>query len=123
LSPHYVYVLVRTDIPLADQMVQVGHACLEAGRRFEQPDEPCHLVLLAVSSERDLQFVVEEVELIGVHWVVFHEPDDNLGLTVACTEPIRGTIRRALQHLPLWQPHVLCHGKRDPPAYSPTSKN
>jgi len=30
LTP-YVYVLVRQDIPLADQIVQVGHICLEAG--------------------------------------------------------------------------------------------
>jgi hypothetical protein len=27
----YMYVLVRQDLPLADQMVQVGHVCFEAG--------------------------------------------------------------------------------------------
>lgn len=30
-SNTYAYVIVRQDIPLADQMVQVGHACYEAG--------------------------------------------------------------------------------------------
>ena len=74
-------------------MVQVGHACLEAGRRFEQPDEPCQLVLLAVSSEKQLELEVERAQLRGIRWVVFREPDDNLGLTAACTEPIRGSIR------------------------------
>ncbi|HLK61502.1 MAG TPA: hypothetical protein VKU00_33445 [Chthonomonadaceae bacterium] len=29
-----VYVCVRTDLPLADQMVQVGHACLEGRFRL-----------------------------------------------------------------------------------------
>ena len=100
-------------------MVQVGHACLEAGHRFEQPDEPCHLVLLGVSSERDLQLIVEKVELTGVRWVVFREPDDNLGLTAACTEPIRGSIRHVFRRLPLWESHDSGRGKRDPPAYVP----
>jgi hypothetical protein len=100
-------------------MVQVGHACLEAGRQFEQPDEPCHLVLLAVSSERDLQLIVEEVELTGVRWAVFREPDDNLGLTAACTEPISGSIRQVFRRLPLWEFHDSSRGKRDPPACVP----
>ena len=31
MQPSYVYVLVRKDIPIADQVVQTGHACLAAG--------------------------------------------------------------------------------------------
>lgn len=33
----YVYVLVRTDIPLPDQVVQACHASLEAGFAFNAP--------------------------------------------------------------------------------------
>ena len=103
-------------------MVQVGHACLGAGHRFEQPDEPCHLVLLAVSSEEQLQLFIEEVELTGIRCAVFHEPDDNLGLTAACTEPIRGATRRIFRRLPLWQHQDSSRGKRDPPAYIPKTR-
>ena len=100
-------------------MVQVGHACLEAGHRFEQPDEPCHLVLLGVSSAKHLQLLVEQVELRGIRCTVFREPDNNLGLTAACTEPIRGSIRQVFRRLPLWEFHDSSRGKRGPPAYVP----
>jgi len=72
-------VLVRTDIPLADQIVQVGHACLEAGWQFAPPAAPCHLVVLGVVSEAHLHTVVGDAALTGVRCAVFHEPDDGLG--------------------------------------------
>jgi hypothetical protein len=108
-------VLVRIDIPLADQIVQVGHACLEAGHRFEQPQEPCHLVLLSVDSEKELQIVVERAELSDARCVVFYEPDNNLGWTAACTEPVTGINRRVFQRLPLWRADAANQNERDPP--------
>jgi len=108
--------LIRIDIPLADQIVQVGHVCLEAGHRFEQPQEPCRLVLLSVASEKQLQVVVEQAELSGVRCVVFYEPDDNLGWTAACTEPVTGINRRVFRRLPLWQADATNQRERGPPA-------
>jgi hypothetical protein len=95
-------VLVRADIPLADQIVQVGHACLEAGRRFAQPAEPGNLVLLSVPSERHLHDAVARAELAGIRCVVFNEPDDHLGDTAACTEPVLARDRRVFRRFPLW---------------------
>ncbi len=107
--------LVRTDIPLAQQVVQVGHACLEAGRRFDWPELPCNLVVLGVATQADLQIIVERVALAGVRLALFHEPDDDLGLTAACTAPLTGPIRRILRRLPLWSEPV-CHAPaRGPP--------
>lgn len=109
---------MRTDIPLADQIVQVGHACLEAGHQFEQPKAPCNLILLSVSSEKQLQLVVEQAELVGIRCAVFHEPDDSLGLTAACTEPITSGIRRMFRRFPLWHSQALSESERDPPELS-----
>ncbi len=90
--------LVRTDIPLAQQIVQVGHACLEAGRRFAWPEEPCHLVVLAVPTLADLQIAVERATLAGIRLAHFGEPDDSLGLTAACTEPLNAPLRRLFRN-------------------------
>lgn len=95
--------LVRTDILLADQIVQVGHACLEAGHKFDQPKELCHLVLLAVPSETHLCFAVAWIEAAGVRCEVFHEPDDEMGYTAACTEPLAAQCRRPFRRFSLWQ--------------------
>lgn len=98
-----VYVLVRTDLDLADQVVQVGHACFEAGQRFGQPGPPTILVVLAVGAEAELASALEEIRLRGVQAVGFVEPDRGLGLTAACTEPISTpTRKRPLRHRPLW---------------------
>ncbi len=90
-------------MPLADQIVQVGHACLEAGRRFAQPAEPCHLVLLSVQSVRHLHDAVARAEEAGIRCVVFSEPDDDLSDTAACTEPVLAGGRRLFRRFPLWR--------------------
>ena len=100
---HYVYVLVRSDMPLADQMVQVGHACLEAGRRFCQPEAVSHLVVLSVRSQAQLRDAAREAEAMGIRCLVFNEPDDGLGHTAACTEPITGMHRPIFRRFRLWE--------------------
>ena len=87
---------VCTDIPLADQIVQVGHACLEAGHAFDQPVEPCHLVLLAVPCQPSLCSAVAWAEAAGVRCKLFFEPDDE-------TEPVEPQRRRPLRRFPLWE--------------------
>jgi hypothetical protein len=93
---------VRTDIPLADQIVQVGHACMEAGFKFPKPDPPVNLVLLCVDSESQLLEVLEGIRLRGIRFALFHEPDEDLGFTAACTEPLENRHRREFRNLSLW---------------------
>jgi hypothetical protein len=93
----------------------VGHACLEAGHQFEQPEKSCNLILLSLPSKKRLQAVIEEAELFGIRWAIFEEPDHNLGLTAACTEPITGVKRRVFQYLPLWRISAANHNERGPP--------
>jgi len=96
---------VRKDIPLAAQMVQAGHACLEAGSQFPQPKvDPTFLVVLSVPDERRLLEAVETVKYHGVKSAVFYEPDNELGHTASCTEPVQGEGRRLFKKYPLWQP-------------------
>ena len=103
MPPKYTYVLIRTDILLADQIVQVGHVCLEAGRRFGLPEAPCHLVLLSVPSEDHLLYAILHVEMAGIRYAVFREPDDEMGYTAACTEPLERSHRRVFRRFPLWR--------------------
>jgi len=97
--------------------VQVGHACLQAGATFLQPAMPAHLVVLAVPSVGALQDALARAAANGVPCVVFHEPDDNLGLTAAASAPLTGAARRVFRRYPLWHaPGVLPRGPPMPPA-------
>jgi hypothetical protein len=95
--------LVRTDIPLVDQVVQVGHACLEAGSKFQKPNGTIYLVVVCVESVTDLLIALEKIGLLGIQFVLFHEPDDEMGFTAACTEPLKSIYRREFRDFPLWK--------------------
>jgi hypothetical protein len=84
-------------------MVQVGHACLEAGNKFDLPESACNLVLLAAPSEFDLLNTVERAELADVLCFTFYETDNGLGYTAACTEPVTCLNRRLFRRIPLWR--------------------
>jgi hypothetical protein len=114
-------VLVRTDISLEQQIVQVGHACLEAGRQFKWPDTSCNLIVLRVATLADLQITVEQATLEGIRTARFYEPDHDLGFTAACTEPLTDPIRRFFRRFPLWRERVIYIQARGPP--NPDSAN
>ena len=117
-SKPYVYTLVRKDIPLADQLVQFGHACLEAGSAFYRPShgttvesdgqirherEVASLIGLQVPDQDALIRASEELTQAGIRHEIFFEPDDGMGYTALTTEPISGKMREAFKKFPLWK--------------------
>lgn len=99
----YIYVFVRKDIPLVDQVVQVGHICSEAGREFEYEDHS-NLILLQVENLEELEKTMVYLNLCGIDHRWFNEPDDNLGYTSIATEPLFGKDRDFLKNYKLWTP-------------------
>ncbi len=93
---------------LADQIVQVGHACLEAGKVSELPDSPCHLVVVTVANEIQLLTAVENAERYGICFYVFNEPDGDMGNIAACSQPVIGQQRRVFRRFPLWDHKKNC---------------
>ena len=106
-SAGHVYVFVRRDLPLADQMVQVAHVSLEAGQRFCIPCH-CPLVLLEVADEPALQSALQHCRRHDIPTHTFTEPDATdeqpnvpMGLTAACTPPLNTEKRRCLRRFSL----------------------
>lgn len=112
--------LIRTDILLADQIVQVGHVCVEAGNQFSQPAGPSHLVLLGIASQDRLLEAAAKIDLAGYPYAIFFEPDDDLGFSAICTGPLAGQSRRLFKQYSLWnEPNeVFTERERAPPTTS-----
>jgi len=72
--------------------------------------------VLSVPSEEHLDFAVEQIEMLGIRCVVFHEPDDDLGRTAACTQPVDRSLRRLFRRFPLWNEPAFRLFERGPPA-------
>ena len=107
-SAETVYVFVRTDLPPADQIVQVGHVCLEAGTQFPLPPA-CRLVVLALPDQQALIAAQDYCRERGIRCLTFVEPDpvdagssEPMSLTALCTEPLNALKRRHLRRFPLW---------------------
>lgn len=93
---------IRTDIPIADQMVQVGHVCYEAGLKFNA-NPHTYLVLCSVHNEKELLAVEESLGCHNIESHKFYEPDDDMGYTALCSEPINGAKRKLFRKYRLWK--------------------
>lgn len=99
---------MRTDIPVADQIVQAGHACLEAGARFGLLSSENFLVVLAVNSQEQLLEIRDDLDFAGVRSAMFFEPDEDMGYTAFCTEPLEEGKRRLFRRYKLWHAETEC---------------
>lgn len=108
-KPSYTYLIVRTDLPLADQILQAAHAAQEAGARWGVPPR-CHLVLLAVQDGQALREVEAACRMRNVAALAFEEPDpasgrhEPMGKTALCTAPLPSAARRLFRRLAAWRP-------------------
>lgn len=109
METQYVYVFIRTDIPLPDQLVQVGHVCLEAGAIF-CPPSACHLVLLSLETREELLQTENLMREHKIRFQTFWEPDDDMFETAICTEPINGDLRKIFRQYKLWKYHEISEG-------------
>lgn len=103
-----MYVLVRRDLPLADQIVQAAHAAQESGARFGCP-EACHMVMCGVDNESELMKAASRCVDQGVELALFYEPDPieeggpAMGHTALCTQPVYGHQRRIFRRYQTWK--------------------
>ena len=99
-----IYVVIRTDIRIEQQVVQAIHAGAEAGRSFYQPEHGiASLVLLAVPNLEGLLALRAKLGLKNVRTELFYEPDFNMGHSALATEPLGQGRRKYLRGLPLWK--------------------
>lgn len=106
-APLTVFVFVRADLPLADQIVQVGHACLAGASSFAIAPS-CRLILIGLADRAALHRAAAYCDARAIRTVAFHEPDPvspgspPMGLTAVCTEPLPHSRRKLLRRFRLW---------------------
>lgn len=101
-----IYVLVRADIPLAQQVVQAAHATAEAGRHFyRSPAEHgiASLIVLSVPDRAALLAAQVRLTAKGISSTLFFEPDFGIGESALGTEPLLDEQRKHLMGWPLWR--------------------
>jgi hypothetical protein len=84
----YIYTFVREDISPEQKIVQIGHACYEAGKMFQDNNGISSLILLSAKDESDLLEIGRKIDRRMIRFYTFFEPDFGMGYSALCTEPI-----------------------------------
>jgi hypothetical protein len=97
-------VLVRTDLPVPQQLVQAVHAAYEAGKHLAgDGSEIDSAVVCNVRNEEELLKAEHRLHLDGIRTVLFREPDIGDEATALATEPLDPSRRRPLSRYQLWE--------------------
>ena len=98
----YIYTFIREDISPEQKIVQLGHACHEAGKLLSKDEysEPSTMILLSAKDEDDLRLISRKIDCAGIDHHMFWEPDDmpngkRMGYSAICTRPITSDRERA----------------------------
>lgn len=98
----YVYILVREDLKVEHQVVQIAHAGMLAVSKHGGLEEDTRLVVLKVRDQDDL-LEYERISLdYGLNVEKFFEPDYQIGYSALSTKPISRSEGRLFKKLPLW---------------------
>lgn len=86
----YIYTFIRQDISPEQRIVQLGHACHEAGKLLphQEHTEPSTMILLSARDQSDLKSIAEQIDRAGIEFYMFWEPDNEMGYSAICTRPI-----------------------------------
>ena len=110
--------MVRSDLSLAQQLVQAAHATLECGIYHSGiPPKPDNIVLPSVGSEQELRAEFARITEAGVQARLIEEPDIGDQATAMATEPMTGSSRKLFSNHRLWKqpiPHALVANSQGP---------
>lgn len=101
-EPLYHYVIVRRDLPCGVQAAQIVHAAGESSPG--NLPSGTNAVVLAVSTEVELQEVARRLGLAGIRHACIYEPDAPYRgalMAIGCTPARKEGLRKLLSSLPL----------------------
>lgn len=100
----YIYVLVREDISIAQQLVQGCHAASEAGASFNGDLRNSSLIVCTVPDREALIAARARMARYGIRTEMFYEPSWGMGYSALASEPISSKKQRfAMSIYPLFE--------------------
>lgn len=93
---------VRTDMPIAQQMVQVSHAAFEAGQNSNKYTLPVSVIIFQVHNVEELKKELSRLRSLNIDCVEFFEPYNDIGMTAFATLPVFEEDRILFKDYILW---------------------
>lgn len=97
----YVYIFIRKDMSIQQQLVQASHAAHESGLNHTQSTQSHSIIALGIDNKEQLehlyQYFSQQLECYP-----FYEPYKDMGLTAFATKPITEEYRGLFKQFKLW---------------------
>lgn len=105
VDQHSVYVFVRQDLPLAQQLVQSNHAMFMMASTLSDVEGIPSVLLIGMPDVAALNRVVTKLTARNIPHVAYVEPDfaNELGFTAISTAPLNCVQKLALINFRLWK--------------------
>lgn len=103
MNDRYIYVFVRQDLSLADQMVHSNHAVFHMAALIRPEEGIPSLVVIGVPHENSMKKVIaklKELQLAHYEWI---DPDFNESVTAIATIPLTVNQKDFLRNYRLWR--------------------
>ena len=92
----YMYLFIREDLSIPQQIVQTAHAVDELGKRIKSSANTNFMCLFGVKDESSLQMISEKLNQQGIDHEMFYEPDI-AAFTAIATRPLVGEERKIMK--------------------------
>lgn len=102
IDDRFVYVFIRQDIALADQLVQAMHAVFNMVACRREYGEP-NIVLIGIPNEKSLNRVLLKLQQCQLPHFAWREPDLAIGFTAIATSPLDSQQKQSLCNYRLWR--------------------
>lgn len=113
----YVYLFVRQDLPVAQQIVQTNHATMRMGEMHGYHGTP-NIVLIGVPDKAALEGVSRKCAEFQIAHHIFFEPDFQYGYTAIATEIVEGEKRLAFAEYDSWKQFRISSSMAEQPVLS-----
>lgn len=102
-DPRYLYLFIRQDLPLSQQIVQTNHATFALSSIRKESGCP-NIVLIGVPNVKSLERVRSKLQAHQVPHYCWEEPDYDFGFTAIATAPLTEEEKKPLGNYRLWRP-------------------
>lgn len=103
MDDHYIYVFVRQDISLAEQLVHAAHAAYHMGSEIPPLAGLPSLVMIGIPHVGSLAKVRTKLRDNGIAHYIWCDPDTEYGPTAIATRPLSAQEKSALTNYRLWK--------------------
>lgn len=102
MNDHYIYVFIRQDLTIAEQLVHLGHVAYHTGNMIDEMDGIPNLIVVGLPHAAAVLKCIKKLFFHNIQHQTWHDPDTSYGITAIATVPLTPEEKVVLANYRLW---------------------